>query len=253
MTTKRHMRKRNGAAGLLDRSHFRRLGLSPRECRLDRIRAAALQEATQVHESSKRWRRDRVDSQLALIAWSTYRLTDPRQRGCDWERIQLAFPLEREEYEIPELESLAILKSPASKVGDTSLVDSLTSESHDPDQERICRELVEMVDSAVESVHDDSLEERREVVRLLRSIENPEKDLEGPKHSTSPWWMFGGTGLLLIFTFLGSSWNNLHRPSAPHHADNTADRDRSSPSNGIGSTTSIPLGSRPSSSTLPRV
>ncbi len=89
---------------------FKRLGLSSSECRAAIIRQAASKRARRV------WSRKRhaaaSATEVANIASSTYRLLDPRRRANLVERIQLCFPLDREDRLERSHPTLAILNPP---------------------------------------------------------------------------------------------------------------------------------------------
>lgn len=68
-------------------SEFRLLGLRPREARLDVIRGAVRETASDVKEAEGPGASD--DGQVARVAVAGYRLLDPRRRGTLFERVQL--------------------------------------------------------------------------------------------------------------------------------------------------------------------
>lgn len=66
---------------------FRLLGLRPREARLDVIRQALKETASDV-KAGEQWTSGE-DDQLARVATAGYRLLDPRRRRALFERVQL--------------------------------------------------------------------------------------------------------------------------------------------------------------------
>lgn len=149
-------------------AHFRFLGLKRGECRAHVIRSAA--EAMSIaltHNGDQIASPVVEDGQRALIAIATYRLLDPRER-CDlYERVQLTYPLDREEAEV-------------------GIVDSQVLISQMPDPVDIKVKLMEQPvigqaiegQAATESVDTElSMDERRGIVRLLR--ESDEANLRG--------------------------------------------------------------------------
>jgi hypothetical protein len=75
-------------------SEFRLLGLRPREARLDVIRGAVKETASEV-KSADEW--SAGDSgQVARVAVAGYRLLDPRRRATLFERVQLLLWVDEE-------------------------------------------------------------------------------------------------------------------------------------------------------------
>ena len=74
--------------------HFQLLGLKRGECRIDVIRQAARQRATDI---AGRSHPATLDLHRAEIAVATYRLLDPRGRTKLYERIQLSCPIDQVE------------------------------------------------------------------------------------------------------------------------------------------------------------
>ncbi len=89
---------------------YERLGLAQDEARADVIRKAAVRYVRSISATAGYWMQDRLDQQLALLALTTYRLLDPRRRVDAVQRIQLTFPLDRVEMEIPKLAANALFR-----------------------------------------------------------------------------------------------------------------------------------------------
>jgi hypothetical protein len=129
------------------------------------------------------------DTRRARIAVATYRLLDPRERTDMYERVQLCYPIDRDDI---ESESLSVAKlidqmpqlSPKIQLPSNSvvklmgqpLIDEAIEGNSPEDEEPGARQLAitDMPSSHL------SLEEKRSVVRLLRQAE------EGTLRGLSP-------------------------------------------------------------------
>lgn len=81
-------------------SHFRLLGLNRGECRTHVIRSAAqaMSIALSHNESPDQSGLSELsDRRRARIAFAAYRLLDPRERRDLYERVQLSYPIDRED------------------------------------------------------------------------------------------------------------------------------------------------------------
>ena len=208
----RTLKKRKSRASLIDGSVFRRLDLGRAECRTEVIREALTKQALLCQKAGGRWSPLRVDAQLSLLVWSAYRLLDPRYRTSSWDRVQLAYALDRMEEEIPVLEPLSILK-PARPMPESTPSPTVrrSSRRRSGDHgEKVSVELVGLVEMAVahqevarqEIDADDNLERRRELVRLLRSEEVDTN--EGWLTSLRRWFTGGKAGMLLLLFLLSA-------------------------------------------------
>ena len=86
-------------------AHFRFLGLRRGECRTNVIRSAAQAMSVALSYSGDRLTGDSEyfedDVRRAKIAVATYRLLDPRERVDIYERVQLCYPLDRDDRDLP--------------------------------------------------------------------------------------------------------------------------------------------------------
>ncbi len=164
---------------------YERLGLAQDEARADVIRKAAVRYVRSISATASHWMQDRLDQQLALLAFTTYRLLDPRRRVDAVQRIQLTFPLDRVEMEIPKLAANALFRKQRSPLRGKS--------DEESGQGEIQAEIVQLVDSAVSVANPSNLESNREIVRLIRT----EKVEEPTMFSKMKKWFFTGSALLL--------------------------------------------------------
>lgn len=102
-------------------AHFRLLGLRSGECRSNVIRSAAQAMAVSLKSSRSDFAGDNYvsdqyvgdqhtlaqvhqsadDVRRAKIAVATYRLLDPRERSDIYERVQLCYPIDRDDSDLP--------------------------------------------------------------------------------------------------------------------------------------------------------
>jgi len=87
-------------------AHFRLLGLKRGECRTNVIRSAAQAMSVALsycgdHHTGDSFQHFEDDVRRAKIAVATYRLLDPRERVDIYERVQLCYPLERDDGDLP--------------------------------------------------------------------------------------------------------------------------------------------------------
>lgn len=83
--------------------HYRLLGLKRGESRVNVIRSAASAMATALKCCDQNDPEFLSDVSRAEIAIAAYRLLDPRERNDVYERIQLVFPMDREDIEPPTI------------------------------------------------------------------------------------------------------------------------------------------------------
>jgi len=133
-------------------AHFRLLGLRRGECRSNVIRSAAQAMAVALNQSAD-------DVRRAKIAIATYRLLDPRERTDVYERVQLCYPIDREDS-----------NSPAAC--NRKLIDQMPKVASNKESEAVTT-----IHSLNQVSSDLSLEERRSIVRLMR--ESNESTLRG--------------------------------------------------------------------------
>ena len=166
--------------------HFRLLGLRIGECRTNIIRSAA--QATSVAHSYSNnpavldhLQPHRDDLRRARIAIAAYRLLDPRERSDIYERVQLCYPIDRDEMVEPSNSAaklidqmpivIAITPRPTSfgvKLMRQPLIDQAI-EGKTPSDEKPGAD--DSLKSTGPFSSELSLEERRSLVRLLRNSE----------------------------------------------------------------------------------
>jgi len=83
--------------------HFRLLGLRRGECRTKVIRSAAEAMAIAISDLPQTTQVRVQDDRRAEIAYAAYKLLDPRERTDLFERVQLSYPIDRDE--VDEFES----------------------------------------------------------------------------------------------------------------------------------------------------
>ena len=83
--------------------HYQLLGLKRGESRVNVIRSAANAMATALKCCDQNDPGSLSDVSRAEIAIAAYRLLDPRERNDVYERIQLVFPMDREDIEPPTI------------------------------------------------------------------------------------------------------------------------------------------------------
>jgi transglutaminase/protease-like cytokinesis protein 3 len=135
---------------------------------------------------------------------ATYRLLDPRRRANPWQRIQLIRPLNREDRQTPSSPSNSLWSQtePASSLGDaeSDQIPQIGSSPSSPSSQEpsgwinrqvIDRALEQTASQAtlVDSNHDARswLEERREIVRTLKSSEDNMSRDKRQEKSTLSW------------------------------------------------------------------
>ncbi len=164
-------------------SHFRFLGLTKGECRTNVIRSAAQAMSVALSFRGDRVAEDHLqqsadDVRRAKIAVATYRLLDPRERTDVYERVQLCYPIDRDEVEtrgptVPKLVDQMpkvpqIVRAPAGKaikLMGQPLIDEAIDGNSPTDDEPGAKDLTDQANRASSEL---SLEERRGVVRLMR-------------------------------------------------------------------------------------
>ncbi len=203
---------------------FRRLGLPQGEARADLIRRALLRAIQTIATSPLGEFSTKLDRQVSLLVHSAYLLLDPRRRSDLMERVQLAYPLGREEAEVPTLEGKSLLVVPSTWLGSTFEVTPLeqvigeqidqarADESSEQNSSSGSGQLRDWVGSVVDGAVSESLEESRAVVRLIREEVEEEK-----KEWFLPWrrWIGSGfTGLVVLGALLTSWRTSSENPAA---------------------------------------
>ncbi len=155
-------------------AHFRLLGLRRGECRSNVIRSAAQAMAVALKRTGTAFAEDNLaseqyaggqtlqtadDVRRARIAIATYRLLDPRERTDNYERVQLCYPIDRDDSDSPAVSTRKLVDQMPKVLSDDESV--LATTIHSLDQ----------LSSG------QSLEERRSIVRLMR--ETNESTLRG--------------------------------------------------------------------------
>lgn len=175
--------------------HFRLLGLRRGECRTKVIRSAAEAMAIAISDLPQAPQVRVQDDRRAEIAYAAYKLLDPRERTDLFERVQLSYPIDRDE--VDEFESAGgklvdqmrqVVAAPAESPKRVKLMGLPvihraigTSPEESPQDRTETPEFSDVVpefsDVVAEEVATDTvassdslglLEERRGIVRLLR-------------------------------------------------------------------------------------
>ncbi len=164
-------------------AHFRFLGLSRGECRTNVIRSAAQAMSVALNYGGIQYVSDHIqqsadDVRRAKIAVAAYRLLDPRERTDLYERVQLCYPIDRDDLDA-STESIGKLVDQMPKVAPRvfrrpnttvtlmgqPLIDEAIEGKTPADEEP---EAAKANNSLGKTVYEPSLEERRRIVRLLR-------------------------------------------------------------------------------------
>jgi len=167
--------------------HFRLLGLQSGECRTNIIRSAAQAMSVSLSYSgntgvSDHLQRHSDDMLRARIALAAYRLLDPRERSDIYERVQLCYPIDRDD---PDEASTSAAKlvdqmpkvtektrrplSSGVKLMGQPLIDEAIEGKSPSDEEPGAGP---SLNSTSSDSNELSLEERRNIVRLLRDLED---------------------------------------------------------------------------------
>jgi hypothetical protein len=184
-------------------AYFRSLGLRMGESRPNVIRSAAQTLSRHLHRAGQHTSADALEKRRQEIAWATYRLLDPRRRTRLMERVQLTYPIDPSEPQTPE--TFFGPPSPCSALGQTcdSLVPThgqesaatSTDECHEDSSEEDERRsehtshsiLPGIIDRAIdadashpnavtaETESNSWMDERRDVVRMLRKVAEKEE------------------------------------------------------------------------------
>ncbi len=107
---------RHPKANIAQTSDFLRLGLRRGESSLLVIRSAIQASAHRLANYSRPHGVQVVDRQLGLLTASAYRLLDPRYRSQPFERIQLSYPIDREEIKSIDPADHDLLAIPSSAI-----------------------------------------------------------------------------------------------------------------------------------------
>ena len=130
------------------------------------------------------------DVRRARIAIAAYRLLDPRERSDLYERVQLCYPIDRDDAE-PQATNPCKLVDQMPKVAakvrrqaiktvklmDQPLIDQAIEGNSPTDEEPGAKSVDDPMNSSNESSSELSIEERRGIVRLMR--ESEESTLRG--------------------------------------------------------------------------
>ena len=163
-------------------SHFIFLGLNRGECRTNVIRSAAQAMSVALSYGESNFAGDHTrqtadDVRRARIAVAAYRLLDPRERTDLYERVQLCYPIDRDDLDTSN--SIGKLVDQMPKVPPKirrqtgtivtlmgqPLIDEAIEGKTPADEEP---EAAKAEKPTNQSVNEPSIEERRRIVRLLR-------------------------------------------------------------------------------------
>jgi hypothetical protein len=148
-------------------AHFRLLGLRRGECRVNVIRSAAQAMSIALTHSESIVQPTVADNRRASIAFATYQLLDPRKRVDLLERVQLAYPIDREDMEIPAIAVNALID----RMPPLSRRTLLRTDPASPLKlmgQPVMDEAIDLELPGNASVNELSLDERRSLVRLLK-------------------------------------------------------------------------------------
>ena len=180
-------------------AHFRLLGLRRGECRSNVIRSAAQATAVSLKSSKSDFAGDNYvsdeyvgdqhtleqvhqsadDVRRAKIAVATYRLLDPRERSDIYERVQLCYPIDRDDSDLPAAPTrklidqmpkipLKIRRQPSAFIN--PIGQPLTEKSSEGNLTSYEEsEGASTIYSLNQGSSDLSLEERRSIVHLMRN------------------------------------------------------------------------------------
>jgi len=180
-------------------AHFRLLGLRRGECRSNVIRSAAQATAVSLKSSKSDFAGDNYvsdqyvgdqhtleqvhqsadDVRRAKIAVATYRLLDPRERSDIYERVQLCYPIDRDDSDLPAAPTrklidqmpkipLKIRRQPSGlvdQIGQSPTENAI--EGNSPSYEESAA--ASTINSLNQVSSDPTLEERRSIVHLMRN------------------------------------------------------------------------------------
>ncbi len=173
--------------------HYRRLGLKRGESRVNVIRSAASAMSIALKRSHQNDHESLCDVSRAEIAVAAYRLLDPRERNDLYERIQLVFSMDRDDIEPPTIApgslvdrmphvAQRVLARPASNI--KLMKQPVIEEAIDSCSARNVPSTFSLVERAstlsTQVDSEPSLDERRNVVRILKASE------ESPARGLSP-------------------------------------------------------------------
>ncbi len=169
-------------------SHFLFLGLRRGECRSNVIRSAAQAMSVSLsyvgdHRTGESVPHFEDDVRRAKIAVAAYRLLDPRERADIYERVQLCYPLDRDDADVTATSSSKLIdkmpkiRRPARSVvklmGQPLIAEAIDGNSTDDEEP----EAAPADPFSKRGSSELSLEERRDIVRLMR--ESDESVLRG--------------------------------------------------------------------------
>jgi hypothetical protein len=198
-------------------AYFRSLGLRMGESRPHVIRGAAQTLSRRLHRAGQHTSADALEKRRQEIAWATYRLLDPRRRTRLMERVQLTYPIDQGEPKAPE--TFFGPPNPCSAFGQTC--DSLlsthsedaaatlteecledTSEEGERRSERNSHSMLpEIIDRAIdadashpsavtaETESKSWMDERRDVVRMLRKVAEKEEQARRKRPADPLTWV----------------------------------------------------------------
>ena len=168
MKFRNHQQKKNTEAFV---AHFQLLGLRLGECRSNVIRSAAQAMAVALNRKGNNSAREygaldhfrhfADDLHRAEIAIATYRLLDPRERTDVFERIQLCYPIDRDDAE-SQATSTGSLIHQMPNLSKKTHRQSLSIKAIEDDQ-------TETQDSFKKVTGNLFMDERRSIVRSMRN------------------------------------------------------------------------------------
>jgi len=169
-------------------SHFRLLGLRRGECRTHVIRSAAQAMSVALSHHEKHSQGDLSDRRRARIAFAAYRLLDPRERRDLYERVQLSYPIDREDIEPASISARGDGLTASLRTREQSRQPSVVKAAEKPSAVLLMQQpLIDQafdetdselyVDAEIVAEEDDQqarINERRGIVRLIRELDRIE-------------------------------------------------------------------------------
>lgn len=186
--TEHHLDKNKNLRPTGFASHFRLLGLKRGECRTDVIRSAAQAMSVDLSHQENHSLGNLSDRRRARIAFAAYRLLDPRERRDLYERVQLSYPIARDDAEEATFSFDSMSRETSKTLYELPVLSTVPFASRRPSQVVLMSQPV--IDEAIDGNDNESLVdaeivsdednmqarimERRGIVRLIRELDRME-------------------------------------------------------------------------------
>ena len=162
--------------------HFRLLGLKRGESRVNVIRSAANTLSIALTCRDQNGQESLSDVSRSEIAIAAYRLLDPRERNDLYERVQLVFPMDREDIETPTIvagtlvdrmprvtQRVAARSVSTVKLMKQPVIDEAIDSSSTRDIPGAFAQVERVSTLSIQVDSEPSLDERRNVVQILKA------------------------------------------------------------------------------------